>query len=74
MVGDATKTKKLNGLEKGVNGLEDRFNGLESADLFLQEAQKQLMERTTTMEGQGKKSEESLTDNVEEQQKEVEEE
>ena len=73
MVGDATKTEKLNGLEKAVGGLEDRFFGLESADLFLQEAQKQLMERTTTVEGQGKKIEESLTAKVEEQQKEVEE-
>ena len=73
MVGDATKTEKLNGLEKAVGGLEDRFSGLESADLFLQEAQKQLMERTTTVEGQGKKIEESLSAKVEEQQKEVEE-
>merc|ERR1719234_685549 len=73
MVGDATKTEKLNGLEKAVGGLEDRFSELESADLFLQEAQKQLMERTTTVEGQGKKIEESLTAKVEEQQKEVEE-
>ena len=60
-------------MEKAVGGLEDRFSGLESADLFLQEAQKQLMERTTTVEGQGKKIEESLTAKVEEQQKEVEE-
>ena len=73
MVGDATKTEKLNGLEKAVGGLEDRFSGLESADLFLQEAQKQLMERTTTVEGQGKKIEESLSAKVEQQQMEVEE-
>ena len=56
MVGDATKTEKLNGLEKAVGGLEDRFSGLESADLFLQEAQKQLMKGQPPWKGRARRS------------------
>ena len=73
MVSDVTKTEKIAGLEKALHGLEDKFSTLESADLFLQESQKQLVERTTLVESQGKRLEEELTSQVEEQQKEVEE-
>ena len=73
MVSDATKTEKINSLEKVLGGLENKFSDLESADLFLQESQKQLVERTSLVEGHGKRMEESLMTQVEEQQREVEE-
>ena len=46
----AMQEKKMNAMEKHGKGLDKKITDLESAELFLQEAQKQVVERTIAFE------------------------
>jgi len=70
-MGNAQQEEQIKALENQFQLLDKKLESLESADLFLQEAHRMLTDKTTHVESEARKMEESLSSLLRDQEEEI---